>query len=398
MGGIYMKKIDKAVVISDLHLGVEESLFFTQNHARYTKTINWLTQELSQLGTIDELIFLGDLLDLSLVPYDIIYPDARKFFKAISALANIKEIVFVPGNHDHHLWIEHVERDQIVERMKHGKAPKENNYFFRLVDSKYPTEDPDVYDNDLVLKHLLPDSLAVPPMVSMKYANHLRRIGEKHYLFTHGHFLEDGFTPFQFLFEAVALEDLETYNILWVEAVDYHLGHSGRLSDKVREIYHECIINKNTDKLNKVIIETANYLQTRTGLGKLWILAIKIILKKLVCNKIEGKDKTPLRSASAMRFQGRSDKLLDKIEMYIKKFILDRYRTTNPNFKKNIPFPFTFVFGHTHDYFYAQKKIGNDNYDIYNTGGWTVNNKDEAKDPGILVIDANGCTWKKYVK
>ncbi len=392
-----MKTINKAVVISDLHLGVNESLFYTQNQNRFLETMTWLTKELSELGEIDELIFLGDLFDLSLSPYDILYADAKKFFERIAILKNVKEIVFIPGNHDHHLWVEHVEKDQIVGNIKNGKTPNENDYFFRLVDSKYPqANDPNVYENDILLNYFIPASVSNPPVLSMKYANHLRQIGEKLYLFNHGHFLEDAFTPLQFLFEAVALEDLETFNLLWLEAFDYHLGHSGRLSDKVREIYHDCIINKNRDEFDKFIKDTLAYLKTKTGLGKFWIWAIKKVLNKIISKKMESKDNVDLGQESAMRFKGCSDKLKKKIEWYIKNYIINRYRTTNPRFGKNIPFPFTFVFGHTHDYFSTQITIDNNKYDIFNTGGWTVDKDGNRRDSGILVIDGNGCVWKKY--
>lgn len=70
----------------------------------------------------------------------------------------------------------------------------------------------------------------------IKFPNHMRKIGGKLYFFTHGYFLEDEFTPLEFLIEALSLEELEAFNIIWLEAIDYYLGHSGRFSGEVRRI------------------------------------------------------------------------------------------------------------------------------------------------------------------
>ena len=61
-----MKKIERAVIMSDLHLGVESSLFFHEDKQRFKKVMDWLVLQLKELGKIDELVLLGDFLDLSL--------------------------------------------------------------------------------------------------------------------------------------------------------------------------------------------------------------------------------------------------------------------------------------------------------------------------------------------
>ena len=59
-----MKKIERAVIMSDLHLGVESSLFFHEDKQRFKKVMDWLVLQLKELGKIDELVLLGDFLDI----------------------------------------------------------------------------------------------------------------------------------------------------------------------------------------------------------------------------------------------------------------------------------------------------------------------------------------------
>ena len=93
-----MQKIERAVVISDLHLGVEKSLFFHGDGQRFKDVMTWLNTQLKDLQKIDELILLGDFLDLSLAPLDVLYDNLRNFFGYISQLNHFGGIYFIPGN------------------------------------------------------------------------------------------------------------------------------------------------------------------------------------------------------------------------------------------------------------------------------------------------------------
>lgn len=113
-----MKEIERAVVIPDLHLGVDDSLFFNGEKQRFKNVMSWLVSNLRNSGKIDELILLGDFLDLSLAPLDVLYKNVRDVFTGLSQLDNIKSIYFFPGNHDHHFWTELVEQNVVIERIK----------------------------------------------------------------------------------------------------------------------------------------------------------------------------------------------------------------------------------------------------------------------------------------
>lgn len=52
------------------------------------------------VGSVDYLVLLGDIIDLSVASYEDAYRDARAFFAALQRDGLAREVVYVPGNHD----------------------------------------------------------------------------------------------------------------------------------------------------------------------------------------------------------------------------------------------------------------------------------------------------------
>lgn len=400
-----MEKIERAVVISDLHLGNENSLFFHEDQQRFINVMNWIIRQLKDLEKIDELILLGDFLDLSLAPLDVLYENLRNFFVYLSQLENIVGIYFIPGNHDHHFWIELVEQDVVIERIKSNKSlpsdtermrerPTREKFIDYFVDRKYPNG-----FKEVIIPYLWPEDKKRPE-IFVKYPNHLRQIGKKHYFFTHGHFLEDLFTPLEYLIEAGCLEELEAFSIMWLEAFDYYLGHSGRLSQKVRDIVKH-YKGEEKKKLDKTINEALKVFKKKTRIWKVWIWMIKKIIMCLVWKK-RGED--IITHESGLRGKGFSKELEEKIRWYVDIFVLDRYIKGKHGFNKSIKHPFTFIFGHTHTPFeedecgsrFRKTIIRDEEYKLFNTGGWTIYKEGIHGIAGILIIDSQECKWVLY--
>ena len=97
-----MSRIRSAIVLSDLHLGREMSYLYTKDE-RFKKNSLALQGLLSELGPQDEVILLGDFLELAIGSLDEVYQDAREFFSLLAETGPYERIVFIPGNHDHHL-------------------------------------------------------------------------------------------------------------------------------------------------------------------------------------------------------------------------------------------------------------------------------------------------------
>ncbi len=101
---------DKIVVISDIHLGIEDS--YTETLKNRPLLIEYL-QRLQRTTDVRELVIAGDFLDSWFLPvYYPSYRDERQFYKDVitnnqavinelnNVIASGIKLVYVPGNHD----------------------------------------------------------------------------------------------------------------------------------------------------------------------------------------------------------------------------------------------------------------------------------------------------------
>ena len=89
-------------LISDLHLGQVQG-------ADVLRGEDVRAVLLAQLGDVDRLVLLGDVLELRERPVLPALQAARPFFEALGEAMAGREVVLVPGNHDHRLianWLE----------------------------------------------------------------------------------------------------------------------------------------------------------------------------------------------------------------------------------------------------------------------------------------------------
>jgi hypothetical protein len=245
------------------------------------------------------------------------------------------------------------------------------------------------------------------PNFVIKYPHHLVEIPttngkSQHYLLTHGHFLEDLYKPVDFLIESARLEELEAFNNLWLEVFNYHLGHAGRLSEKVKLIEEGFQLGglKVRREVSQVLNEVYRNMRRKLKLKwpKTWLLRFSL---RFLVNKI------PLEKQSDLFGVAINDALKGQIRYYLKKYVLSRYRAGNAEkyhlpVDADIPTPFTFIFGHTHapycDVGPAQMvvKVLGKKYPIINTGGWLriENQKErEGATAGVLQLNASGAQW-----
>lgn len=106
------KKRGKIVVISDTHFGDETQLL---DDAR---TVDRLMEALADRGPIAELILLGDILDLWVETLMPTLRKARYFIESLSRLTNVACAVYVPGNHDHQMFMDAFRLEQDVRIMQ----------------------------------------------------------------------------------------------------------------------------------------------------------------------------------------------------------------------------------------------------------------------------------------
>lgn len=402
-----MSKIKTAIALSDLHLGKDAGYLYSKN-PKYEKNRDVVLDLLQSLGPQDELILVGDFLELSLAGHYEIYIEVKEFFTLLSDAGPYKKIVFIPGNHDHHFWRRLGEQIYINGKISQGQnPPNHDEYPFCFVDERFSSKDRNL-PCKIILEELWPKKKPKPEFV-VKYPHHLVKIidvnKEEYYLFTHGHFLEDLFKPVNYLIEPARIEELEAFNNVWLEAFDYHLGHAGRLSDTVRALVKS--YEKGGKEAKKKVKEVLKsiYLNLKRKLKLCWLKAwlIKLGMKLLV------KRIPPVNPKSGLfKVPSIDEKLKENIVDYIGKYILDRYKKGKAKeyhfpVDENIPTPFTFVFGHTHrpirgeDIKKAEVIVKDKKYPLANTGGWMRTDgtgKANGENAGVLVIDQTGVRWE----
>ena len=401
-----MSRSNSIIAISDLHLGLPGSYLHSARE-EYADNKKALLALLSECGPQDEIVINGDFLELALAGHDDVYTDVKEFFTILAQAGPFQRIVYIPGNHDHHFWRSLVEIMNINGSILQAQDPPSHEFYpYYFVDARFSSCDP-ALPYDIPLANLWPREVPCPEFV-VKYPHHLVRIPlssteEEAYFFTHGHYLEPLFKPFNFLIEPAMLEELEAFNNLWLEAFNYNIGHAGKLSKHVFRLLHsyEKGGKKETKKLQDFIYSGHRLISNLLKLTWPKALIIKFFLKYAAKKlSFEGKGKL-FKSAI-------DDNLKYDIRDYITQYILSRYSNSDPHEHtpaagSPLPTPFTFIFGHTHrpirnrDREYARVRIDAETYPILNTGGWlrfSGTKELNGESSGLLVINEKGAVWK----
>jgi predicted phosphodiesterase len=121
----------KIVAISDLHLGQNGVDGLGQYSLLSTKVPQNLVQPFVQAvatfagGDPITLLFAGDFLDLSLAYAEDALTDLRDLLGTFVSKSKVRigEIVYVIGNHDHHLWSLHSEDKRLLGPLRAGLVP-----------------------------------------------------------------------------------------------------------------------------------------------------------------------------------------------------------------------------------------------------------------------------------
>jgi len=77
----------------------------------------------AQGGTLDHLVLLGDVFDLSLVPLDEAWEATRVFLQAVIERGFATRIIYMPGNHDFSMW-QYFEQDLRITRRTQKVPPQ----------------------------------------------------------------------------------------------------------------------------------------------------------------------------------------------------------------------------------------------------------------------------------
>ncbi|MCK9463015.1 MAG: hypothetical protein M0R80_25615 [Proteobacteria bacterium] len=377
------------VCISDLHLGEEDSLL-TNLKAASTDTdptsaspvLVALAECLKALvrGNAGQrkptLVLAGDALELALANDNQAMMAFERFVEAVlpppPGERLFDDIIYIPGNHDHHLW-ELARETQYVNHLK-TLAPRSH-----LPVPWHTTN------------MLAPEATALPPSYTLtgvvqRYA-HLREMvvrtaypsfglfdaaSRRCVVFSHGHYAESLYHLMTRLTDLVfpdrirpaTVWDVETENFAWIDFFWSTMGRSGDVGEDVELIYEKL---GDPEQLKRLLASLASGLAAKLDLpgwgdemeAALLRWAFAAVVKR-VCGTERTKNAGPLTEDAA---QG------------LRAFLAGPLRAQlQSELKGEMPSDVTFVFGHTHKPF--QEDMDFPGYPrwvhVYNTGGWVV--------------------------
>lgn len=378
----------KYICISDLHLGEEDSLF-TNLEKEKDKVDPLRPSKVAQLFSecIYEilknqkepptLIILGDGLELALSTLNISAMVFERFLEVTSGL--FKKIIYIPGNHDHHIWevAREVQYAEYIKR-KHswGSYLPQAWHHTGMIDGiSYRPLEP-VFMNSLISRNEkfgdIPIWIAYPNFCLMD------REKKRAIFFHHGHLTEKLYllmsiirrVLFQDLSIEKAIEDIysmsideiEGENFAWIDFFWSSMGREKKVGEKVESIYEKLQV---AESFKDLIGRIAKALSKIYDIP--WIPGD--FLEEKVLRKV-----LSLLLRKAKQERGYSKKALSKdaekcLKAYISGPLLRQFREEAEDDPDQ--YDITFIFGHTHkpfsDFIKAGKRIK-----VYNTGGWTV--------------------------
>ncbi|MDI6792316.1 MAG: metallophosphoesterase [bacterium] len=393
------------VCLSDMHLGEEDSLLTNLKEAgketdpaQPSPVMKQLVECLEHLISKNDdekkptLILNGDILELALTTTNEAAMAFERFVELIMPPEGqlFEKILYIPGNHDHHLWelareTQYV--DYITRRLRPGEDLPVPWHRTKMFVENDPAPVPSYFLTKLVNRFPHLTDVVIP--VAYPNLGLITDDGQRGVVFHHGHFIESIYQLMSILknrlfgYEMPAgIDGLEAENFAWIDFFWSTLGRSGEVGASIETIYEHMHDEK---RFKKLLSEFADNLAERydlPGWGD-WMEAniLKGIFHYLV-------DKASKRER---RF---TDRILTlEAEKGMQEYANGPLRKQILSEQQEMPSDVTVVFGHTHKPF--QEDMSFKEYqkwvNVYNTGGWVVETIEPKPIHGgaVLLIDEN---------
>jgi hypothetical protein len=391
------------VCLSDLHLGADNSILTSIRPGSIETDPSYPSAVLSQLARClrellaqnagsdkPTLILNGDILELALTDVNkaamvflrfielIFPPDGEALFQ--------KDILYLPGNHDHHVW--ESARETQYMRYLDGLAPGGE------IDP--PTHTTRMFSPAVVPEPFLTRLLHIYPhlqdaTVSIAYPNYavLSQDGQKCVIFSHGHYIESIYSLMTTLNTIIFPErkrptdisELEAENFAWIDFLWSTLGRSGDVGQHVGLLYDKLQDNQQVGKLSANIVSAwlARFNQFRP-------------LRAIEAHQLEWVVSSAFDRIRPLEKQ-QTEHILSAdathgLQWFMQDVLLEQLTSEN---NQTIPTDIAFLFGHTHKPF--QREMHFDGYPsplkVYNSGGWVVDtvNISPLHGAAVLLID-----------
>jgi len=357
----------------------------------------------NQLGKRPTLILNGDILELALTTTNQAAMAFERFVELIMPQGGelFERIIYIPGNHDHHLW-ETARETQYIDYMtrdlpagKYLPVPWHATNMFERGDTK-PVRSH--FLTSLVQRYAhLKDTVIWTAYPNFGLFDDERQKGV---IFHHGHFAEPIYqlvTTFMNLVFADRQQprqvwDIECENFAWIDFLWSVIGQSGDAGRQIGLIYEK---THDKEELRKLFYAFAHNLARQYDLPG-WGDAMEEQFLKLLCDAVADRIGHVERTRTdAVLSEGTEKGLSAYLSGPLREQIL-------VEMNGNLPREVTFVFGHTHKPFQQDSRYHGypEWVNVYNSGGWEVDTVDpQPLHGGALVLvdeELNAVSLRMY--
>ncbi len=410
------------VCISDLHLGARYSILSSRD-ALHRFNVDQASDCLLELvealrnyipdvfgDELPTLVLLGDLVDFDFASLTDIVRSMNVLVEALfdpdkPALFH-KDIILVPGNHDHHFW--QTEKDALfLERfqgLKRGPAeriPYQTTDLFRQssLSSSLLNELPHAK------KHGLNFELRYPNWGLWQAGKGSER--DKQVIFHHGHYVEPLYRMVTTVNQIMSdiddpdIEELERQNGGWINFFWSSLGASPAQRDNTVMLFdimqNPAATYRYSQRLAALV---SDYLSRQSGTSPSNTLINNLSLEKVLTGIFSATLGKGFQAERANSHKTLSQDGWEGLDWYLSKPLRQQILADAPPPKMGhrkgaglVEADTTFVFGHTHKPF--QDTVGVHGYrqpvKVFNSGGWVVDQPDfsPAQGGAIVFVDSD---------
>lgn len=402
------------VSMSDMHLGDNSSLLTNLKTASFdtspfqpSPVMRQMVECLKSLISKNEgeikpvLILNGDIFELALAPPN----EASMVFERFIELTMqegqelFSGIIFIPGNHDHHLWelareTQYVDHLQSIEWGKYLDSPWHTTRLFIKKDI------PSYFLTKLVRR--FPNLAENGFTVNTAYPNFglFREDTRKCAIFHHGHFTEPIYSFVTWLTELIfpdrakplTVGEIESENFAWIDFMWSTIGQAGKAGKDIKLIYQKMQDREAFQKLLSNLAETLARRYDLPGWGDIMEAGLLKVFFEGLMDKIPGLERSKTEKILTPELE---KGLWEYVNTPLKNQIMEELGGS-------MPYDVTFVFGHTHKPF--QEDLNFREYpqwvNVYNTGGWVVDTVDPEPLHGAAMVlldeDLNAVSVRMY--
>jgi len=350
-------------------------------------------------------VLLGDIVDFSFASMNDVVDALNLLIDALfsdDAPAMFqKEIIFIPGNHDHRFW----------------QNEKDNLFLDRFEQRQNQSEQSERYQTSELFRsrslgsqflNRLPQAKAKGLTFELRYPNWgLYRAGVGHsknrqIIFHHGHYIEPLYRLMTMVNKVISniedpcIEELERQNGSWIDFFWSSLGASPAQCDNMVLLFdimqNPAATYQYSQKLAKVV---ADYLSTQVGMSPSNEVINSLTVEKLLTGILSATLSKSFHAERASTHDVLSDEGWKGLHWYLSRpvhqQILQDSKAANYFQGDNqnvIETDTSFIFGHTHKPF--QDSLGVDGFQapvkLLNAGGWVVDGPDLGSVQGGAAI------------